>query len=109
MIPRFASAEIFSASFSIHEPDDFVRPECRNPGCYFSVIVIKFSDKMTRTYKSGHFNISQEEEERLSNLFDRLDVNRDGKIDVKDLTLALHQMEVPKHDGHTRVNSSQKI
>ena len=58
---------------------------------------------MIQKVNPEHLNLTKEDEERLSILFDRLDVNKDGKIDVKDLTEALHEMDVPKHPGHTQV------
>ena len=48
-------------------------------------------------------NISQEEEERLSELFNRLDVNKDGRIDIHDLSEALNSMQVPQVPGQAQV------
>ena len=50
-----------------------------------------------------HEDLSKEEEERLSDLFNRLDVNKDGKIDMKDLTEAWYQLEVPTVPGQAQV------
>ena len=50
-------------------------------------------------------NLSPEDETRISDLFNRLDVNQDGKIDINDLTLALHQMQVPQVPGQAQVSS----
>ena len=49
-------------------------------------------------------DICPEEEARLAELFNRLDVNKDGKIDINDLTAALHQMQVPQVPGQAEVN-----
>lgn len=47
--------------------------------------------------------ITREEERQMKALFKRLDVNRDGKIDVADLTQALRTMEIPQMPGHAQV------
>lgn len=49
-----------------------------------------------------HEHLSAEEEERLSDLFNRLDINNDGRIDVKDLSEGLHKLNVPVHSGHVK-------
>ena len=46
-----------------------------------------------------------EEEERLTELFNQLDVNKDGRIDVNDLGKALDQMQVPQIPGQAQVKS----
>ena len=48
-------------------------------------------------------NLSQEDEERYAGLFNKLDVNKDGRIDIEDLTEALQQMQVPHLPGHAQV------
>ena len=48
-------------------------------------------------------DLSPEEEKRLSELFDRLDVDKDGRIDVNDLTEALHLLEIPVIPGQAQV------
>jgi len=47
--------------------------------------------------------LSEKEERELSDLFNQLDVNRDGKIDVKDLTAAFRNLDVPHYPGHVKV------
>lgn len=47
-------------------------------------------------------NMSPEEKNRLSGLFNRLDVNKDGRIDIDDLSKALHSMQVPQVPGHAQ-------
>lgn len=49
-------------------------------------------------------NLSPEEEQRLSGLFNRLDVNKDGRIDIHDLSEALNSMQVPQVPGQAQVN-----
>jgi Ca2+-binding EF-hand superfamily protein len=48
-------------------------------------------------------DISKEEEERLQKLFERLDVDKDGKISVDDLDKSLHQLGVPQVPGQAQV------
>ena len=48
--------------------------------------------------------LSVEEEERLSKLFQTLDVDGNGKIDVHDLSKALHQVGV--HEQYAEVNNN---
>ena len=48
--------------------------------------------------------LSDKDEKELSDLFNKLDVNRDGKIDVKDLTAAFQNLDVPQFPGHVKVN-----
>jgi len=43
------------------------------------------------------------EEKRLSELFAKLDVNKDGKIDIHDLSEALQQLRVPQIPGQAEV------
>lgn len=43
------------------------------------------------------------EEESLRELFGKLDVNKDGKVDMDDLNKALHDMQVPQVPGHAEV------
>ena len=50
-----------------------------------------------------HADLSAEERKRISDLFNRLDVNKDGKIDIKDLTEALQQLRVPTVPGQAQV------
>lgn len=47
--------------------------------------------------------ISQEEEEKLKELFNKLDINKDGRIDINDLTQALSTLQVPQTPGHAKV------
>lgn len=45
-----------------------------------------------------------EEEERLAKLFDKLDVNKDGKIDVEDLSKGLYAMGIPTVAGQAEAS-----
>ncbi|XP_064649161.1 calcium-binding mitochondrial carrier protein SCaMC-2-like isoform X2 [Lineus longissimus] len=47
-------------------------------------------------------DIPKEEEERLRKLFERLDVDKDGKISVDDLDKSLHQLGVPQVPGQAQ-------
>ena len=77
-----------------------------------------FVENVYREFENKHFkmpgrkaltkhNLSPEEEKRLGQLFDQLDINRDGKIDIRDLSGALHQLRVPQVPGQAQV-SKQK-
>jgi len=46
---------------------------------------------------------SAADERRIEELFRKLDVNRDGRIDIHDLSEALHRLEVPQLPGHAQV------
>ena len=48
-------------------------------------------------------SLTPEDQKRLSELFDSLDVDKDGRIDVNDLTEALQQLEVPVIPGQAQV------
>ncbi|XP_014665203.1 PREDICTED: calcium-binding mitochondrial carrier protein SCaMC-1-like [Priapulus caudatus] len=48
---------------------------------------------------TGLHTMPPEEVERLSSLFEKLDVNKDGKIDVEDLSAGLHAMGIPTVAG----------
>lgn len=48
-------------------------------------------------------DLTPEEGERLSHLFNQLDVDKDGLIDVNDLTEALHLLQVPVVPGQAQV------
>lgn len=43
------------------------------------------------------------EEVKLKDLFNKIDKNRDGKIDIKDLSTALSEMKVAQVPGHAKV------
>jgi Ca2+-binding EF-hand superfamily protein len=43
------------------------------------------------------------EEVKLRELYNKIDKNRDGKIDIKDLSTALSEMEVAQLPGHAQV------
>ncbi|XP_074653824.1 calcium-binding mitochondrial carrier protein SCaMC-2-like isoform X3 [Tubulanus polymorphus] len=47
-------------------------------------------------------HINPEEETRLQKLFDKLDVNKDGRIDVNDLSKAFEDMGVPTYPGQAQ-------
>ena len=51
-------------------------------------------------------DVSAEEEATLHELFETLDMNKDGKLDMNDLTKAMTNMQVPQVPGHAKV---QKI
>lgn len=53
-----------------------------------------------------HGDLSDEDRKRISDLFNRLDRNKDGKIDIKDLTEALHHLQVPTVPGQAQVSQS---
>lgn len=53
--------------------------------------------------ETEEFIISKEEEEKLKELFNKLDVNKDGRIDINDLTQALSTLQVPQTPGHAKV------
>ena len=46
---------------------------------------------------------SEADERRIEDLFRKLDVNKDGRIDIHDLSEALHRLEVPQLPGHAQV------
>lgn len=46
--------------------------------------------------------LSEDEEKKLHDLFLQLDVNKDGTIDVNDLTRAMKEMNVPQVPGHAQ-------
>ena len=48
-------------------------------------------------------DISAEEEATLHELFESLDLNKDGKLDMNDLTKAMTNMQVPQVPGHAKV------
>jgi len=56
---------------------------------------------------SSSHSISEADERRLEELFRKLDVNRDGRIDIHDLSEALHRLKVPQLPGHAQVCSKQ--
>jgi len=51
-------------------------------------------------YRTG---LSEEEIKRYNDLFHKIDINRDGKIDINDLTKALQKFQVPLVPGHAQV------
>ncbi|XP_014788605.1 calcium-binding mitochondrial carrier protein SCaMC-2 [Octopus bimaculoides] len=57
---------------------------------------------MSSSPDNTHHELSREEKEKLSALFNRLDVNKDGSIDIHDLSAALSQMEVPQVPGQAQ-------
>jgi hypothetical protein len=57
----------------------------------------------------GHYlhELPQIEEERLERLFKRLDMDGDGRIDIRDLTQALHDTGV--HQGYAQVKPPRPL
>lgn len=55
---------------------------------------------------SDEVEISPDEEKTLHDLFLKLDMNKDGKIDMLDLTKAMETMQLPQVPGHAKVNLS---
>ena len=66
-----------------------------------------FLDEMPFDTESADHRVpfSDEEERRLLVLFNQLDVNRDGRIDVNDLSKALQQLQIPHVPGHAQVTN----
>ncbi|KAI0218393.1 Calcium-binding mitochondrial carrier protein SCaMC-1-A [Lamellibrachia satsuma] len=58
---------------------------------------------MVTNHRCPDVSLSQKEERELSDLFNKLDVNRDGHIDVNDLTAAFQNLDVPRFPGHIKV------
>lgn len=52
---------------------------------------------------SAEQHLNADEEKRLSSLFNRLDVNHDGRIDVHDLSKALQKLRIPHVPGQAQV------
>ena len=52
---------------------------------------------------TSHLISENEEETKLHDLFQQLDVNKDGTIDIDDLTRAMNSMNVPQLPGHAKV------
>jgi len=52
---------------------------------------------------SGSHSHTAADEQRLEELFRKLDLNRDGRIDIHDLSEALHRLKVPQLPGHAQV------
>ena len=50
-----------------------------------------------------HHDLTPEEEARYSELFSKLDVNGDGRIDVDDLQIGLTRLGVHTVPGHAQV------
>lgn len=71
-----------------------------------SVSGISCDYKMSSSPDNTHHELSHEEKEKLSALFNRLDVNKDGSIDIHDLSAALCQMEVPQVPGQAQVETN---
>jgi len=56
-------------------------------------------------HESGSHSGSSADERRVEELFRQLDVNRDGRIDIHDLSEALRRLKVPQLPGHAQVCS----
>ena len=50
-----------------------------------------------------HHHLTTIEEENLAKLFDQLDINKDGRINVDDLQKGLHRLRVPQVPGQAQV------
>lgn len=50
--------------------------------------------------------LSEDDERRFKELFDKLDANKDGSIDIKELTSALHGVTAGDAAGRAKVNKS---
>ncbi|KAL5012774.1 hypothetical protein ScPMuIL_011325 [Solemya velum] len=48
------------------------------------------------------YQMTSEEEKRLETLFQKLDVNKDGRIDIDDLSQGLHDANIPQVPGHAQ-------
>lgn len=55
--------------------------------------------------KSEDPQLPKDEIKKLHELFQQLDVNKDGTIDIDDLTRAMESMQVPQIPGHAQVSS----
>ena len=53
-----------------------------------------------------HHELSEPDEIRLSKLFHSLDCNKDGRIDILDLTSAFQHLKIPHFSGHAEVLKS---
>lgn len=58
---------------------------------------------------SAEPHLNADEEKRLSSLFNRLDVNHDGRIDVHDLSKALQKLRIPHVPGQAQVKRFYRI
>ena len=54
----------------------------------------------------GSSQLPEDERKKLHDLFQQLDVNKDGTIDIDDLTRAMKSMQVPQVPGHAQVSSN---
>ena len=54
-------------------------------------------------------NLSAEDEERLTDLFNKLDVDKDGKISLTDLAKAMKAMNVAGHHKKEHVEVCTKL
>ena len=57
-----------------------------------------------RLLEDAEIPLPEAERERLSALFNKLDVNKDGKIDITDLSKAWSKLNVPHQPGRAEVN-----
>ena len=58
---------------------------------------------MRKVAEPSFHHLSNEETQRMSELFNKLDINKDGKIDITDLSKSLQQMDVWQVPGHAQV------
>ena len=53
--------------------------------------------------------LSVEDRERIRCLFNRLDINKDVRVDIKDLTEGLQQLRIPTVPGQAQVDISSRL
>ena len=58
---------------------------------------------------STKHHYSQEDEERFARLFEQLDRNRDGKLDLQELREGIERLGLPSKTGTAQVDRSRAI